>query len=1046
MKKLSLILILVVNLFAWDDSLLDAMYAFNRDSATPKQKALILQNNSVINQMRIKGQVSDKTYQKTQNYYSAFVQDLGAKVCKQNGATMVVQKRDMTKSYDAGTDSDFITNATSVEQVKSIQGDFNKEFEAHLRKQGLDVPSGKKWTAVNDIDFMVDPNGVDAKTFKEISKTQNDAYSRADAARYEIKTRNGEQPTPKEIAAYKDEMSDFIDKKKVKSIKLSEELMEMKKDPDFNKKDSKVYKQRQLKEATLHQINAQQSKYHDRSIDANSRMAQMYGIDIESSSLPNKGKTRAPDLEVSAQKRAINSATVNSMNKHLSSQSKMNEALLLSVQATEEPRNAKEIQKRITKVTKELSPSQKGEFLERIKNTNGVSDATVKSVNKNIKQQSPSKPLHVKSSKLAKVGSAFGLVGDIMSISGQLGKASKGEHLLININKEDSASMKALKGASVALLELAPIPIMDTLERYDTADKKAKMMLLRAIARGEDIDPVLMTIMVMSDVAGQSVKAMVIDPLLQGKEAVEEGAKTATTVVENYKNKQVLNKDDAKNTKRFDKFVERVEKIKLGTISTTGSSVNGSNYTVLDSVRKGDRVYFYVAKSSTWKNEYKTSWEIRKNGNLIKKYARISAGSNDSNRLVFNNNFKNGNYQIIFRIFNENAKQMDFATADMTVNERFGMSSIMILNSLKKQVSSSSVKKDKRYMFGINPIGAWDSSFTVEWFLNGDRIKSSSADASKLQSVWVHFDDFVGDGRHQISVRAIKKGKVVSHKSVTVSIKSPKKEKKSAKERLAELLNKDKNRKSGSKNSSLDGIVESSEKEIATLEASGNELVYKEAMESIARSKREMAQMDRDDAAFWSGLAEGFAVAGQAMNEGAKEYQKSSSQKQSYKLKSDSWKEDKDDDYDENWNKQVINAYTEKPKKSYSNNSVSSEKQKVIQKSDNRREWAIMTIVMDGKVRVKNCYIVKSNTPPTNKVKIGPKSTTCKRAVTVYEWYIMANELTDFDGNGKRTADTFCKKVTNKNYKGYLSTSHTVGYDSKDCNGFAAIRKLVHEL
>jgi len=768
MKKLSLILILVVNLFAWNDSLLDAMYAFNRDSATPKQEALILKNNAVINQMRIKGQISDKTYQKTQNFYSAFVQDLGEKVCKQNGATMVVQKRDLSKSYDAGTDSDFITNAKSVEQVKAIQGDFNKEFEAHLKKQGLDVPKRSNWTEVNDIDFMVDPDGVSRETFKKIAKIQNDAYSNPDSARYEIKSRNGEQPSLKEIAAYKDEMGRFIDKKKVKSIKLSEELMEMKKDPNFNKKGTKEWKQRQLTEAKLQQINAQNSKYQDRSIDANSRMAHMLGVDISSSDLPNKGKTRAPDLENSAQKRAILSASVNASNKHLTSQSKLNEALLLSVQATNEPQNAKEINKRIAKVTNELSPSQKGEFLERIKNTNGVSDATVKSVNKTMKNQvsSSKQSLHVKSSKLAKVGSAFGLVGDIMSISGQLGKASRGEHLLININEKDSASMKALKGASVALLELAPIPIMDTLERYDTADKKAKMMLLRAIARGETIDPVLMTVMVMSDVAGQSVKAMVIDPLLQGKEAVEEGAKTATTVVENYKNKQILNKDDAKNTKRFDEFVERVEKIKLGTISTKGSSVDGSNYTILDSVRKGDRVYFYIGKSSTWKSDYKTSWEIRKNGKLTKKYARMSAGSNNSNRLVFNNNFKNGNYQIIFRIFDENEKQMDFTTADMTVNERFGMSSIMILNSSRKQVSSSSVKKDKRYMFGINPIGAWDSSFTVEWFLNGDRIKSSSADASKLQHVWVHFDDFVGDGRHQISVRALKKGKVVSHKRV----------------------------------------------------------------------------------------------------------------------------------------------------------------------------------------------------------------------------------------------------------------------------------------
>lgn len=905
MKKLSLILILIVNLFAWDDTLLDAMYAFNRDNATEKQKALILQKNSVINQMRIKGQLSDSTYQKTQNYYSTFVQDLGEKICKQNGTTMVVQKRDLSKSYDAGTDSDFITNATSVEQVKSIQSDFNKEFEAHLIDKGLDIPKGKNWTAVNDIDFMVNPDGVDRKTFAKIAKIQNDAYSNPDAARYEIKTRNGEQPTLKEIAAYKDEMDKFINKKKQKSIDISQELMQMKENPNFNKKGTKEWKKRQLKEAKLQQINAQNSKYQDRSINANNKMAEALGVDISSSELPNKAKTRAPNLEISAQKRAILSSTANASNKHLSSQSKLNEALLLSVQATAEPENAKEIHKRLSKVTSELSPSQKGEFVERIKNTQGVSRETVKSVNQTLKQQSPNS-LHVKTSKLAKVGGAFGLVGDIMSINEQLGKASRGEHLLININNNDSAAIKALKGASVALLELAPVPIIDTLSHYNTSDKKAKMMLVNAIKRGEHISPEMITAMVFSDVAGQTINAMVIDPLLQGKEAVAEGVATTTAIANNYQNKQVLDIDNAKNTKRFDEYVQRAEKIKLGVIQTKARSNSGISYTILDSVKKGDRVYFYMPKSGTWKSQYKTSWEIRKSGKLIKKYKKISANNENSNRFAFTNSLANGNYDIIFRIFNEDGKQMDFATVQMKVDQAFGMSSILILNSEMKMVSSSAVKKDKKYMFGINPVGDWDNSYMIEWFLDGDKIKSSSADASKLQSVWINFDDFVGDGSHSVSVRAVKKGKIVSHKSVSVKIKSPKKKEISAKEKLAALLNKDKNRKSGNKNSSLDEVIQDSQEEISTIKASGDEVAYKEAMASIQRSKEAMARMDREDAEFWSGLAQGFAVAGKAVGEGVREYQKST---KLHQLQDDSWKEDKDNDYDKSWNKKVVEAY-----------------------------------------------------------------------------------------------------------------------------------------
>jgi hypothetical protein len=881
MKKLLLALLLLTNLFSWDDALLDAMYAFNRDSATPKQKALILKNNAVINQMRIKGQISDSAYQKTQNYYSDFVQDLGKKVCEKNGATMVVQKRDMTKSYDAGTDSDFITNATSVEQVKAIQRDFNKEFEAHLIKEKLDISKNKDWTAINDIDFMVDPDGVDRKTFKEISKIQNDAYSDPDSARYEKKSRNGEQLTPKEIAAYKDEMRRFIDKKKKKSIKLSEELMEMKKNPNFNKTGTKEWKQRQLKEAKLQQINAQNSKYHDRAIHANQRLSGMYGANISSSSLPNRAKNRAPSLEISAEKRAIDSATVNSINKHLSAQSDMNEALLLSVQATEEPQNAKEIQKRIEKITKDLTPSQKGEFIQRIKNSEGVSNSVVKNVNNSIKKQTPQskRPLHVKSSKLAKVGSAFGLVGDLMSIDSQLSRASKGEHLLINFNKDDSSLGKALKGASITLLELAPVPIMDTLQRYDIADKKAKQMILNAIKRGEDVDPALLTAMVFSDVAGQTVNAMVIDPLLKGKDTIVEGISTATTVVENYQNKKILEKDDAKNTERFNEYVKRAETIKLSGINTSAKAKNGSTYTVLDNVGKGDRLYFFVQKNENWKSEYSTSWEIRKGGSVVKKYPSMSASSGSSNRLAFTNSFSNGNYQIIFRIFNEESKQMDYVTTDMRVNQKFGISPIVILNSSKNRVSSSKVEKDKRYIFGINPIGSWDSSYTIEWFLDGDKIKTNSADASQLQHVWVHFDDYVGVGGHQVSVRAIKDGKIVAHQSVSVHIKQKKKTKKlSALEKLNQKMKKEKNKTSltQSDNSKLNTIFEEGAKKLEVIDANAREEAkYLAKAEQI---KRDMKRRDREDAEFWRGLAEGFAVVGKAVSNGANEYQKKSSQ------------------------------------------------------------------------------------------------------------------------------------------------------------------------
>lgn len=122
---------------------------------------------------------------------------------------------------------------------------------------------------------------------------------------------------------------------------------------------------------------------------------------------------------------------------------------------------------------------------------------------------------------------------------------------------------------------------------------------------------------------------------------------------------------------------------------------------------------------------------------------------------------------------------------------------------------------------------------------------------------------------------------------------------------------------------------------------------YREKVQDIAQMKKDLARIKRETAATqkrideqwdFSGFSEGLSIVAGAVGEGAKEYQKQQSTKYS-KKRDTSWADEKDSDYDPNWNRQVAEAFNENDKpvrkqrktKSYSNVSCQSYGQTAVQ-------------------------------------------------------------------------------------------------------------------
>ena len=224
--------------------------------------AVLLTNNDIVNLMRLEDDIPKAVYQSIQGQYATITQKIAHAVAKNHGLDMSVQIS-TNKTYSPGTDTDLVLTGNPTkktpENIKKIQNEFNEKFGKAIGELDPNSPARKEvFTKKNDVDFMVDPKGVNKETFKAIAEVNNDAYKDPQAAEFERKYRANEIPTMAETLAYQDEMKEFVTKKKAEIGKLNEAL---------NSPDLSDFRKKKLK--AEHKLKMmQQSKYLLRSHDA----------------------------------------------------------------------------------------------------------------------------------------------------------------------------------------------------------------------------------------------------------------------------------------------------------------------------------------------------------------------------------------------------------------------------------------------------------------------------------------------------------------------------------------------------------------------------------------------------------------------------------------------------------------------------------------------------------------------------------------------------------------------------------------------------------
>lgn len=760
--------------FAWSDALVSAAEAMATNTASPEQQKLLVRENDLVNQMRQKGVISESAYQASQRHYSEKVQAFASDAARENGATLRVQERKANTPWDAGTDSDFITDAKTKKQVTEIQNSLNRKLQEYVGDQ-----TQKNYLKKNDIDIMVDPAGVSPEEFKKIAAANNDAYKRPEAASYEAKSRSGQRPSVQETTAYLDEMRDFIEKKKGKSRQLSEKLREVNADPEAHKKGTEAYDKRMSMEAKLQQTQAQQAKYLERIQGATETLAQHAGSQApDASALPGQGKVRGPSEQISVQQRQIKSATVDAANTHLVSQGKMNETLMLAELAQRDPAKAGEYKQRIAEVSKDLNPSQKGELVERLKNNTNLDSTLVRDLNNAMKDGSGQRNHSptagsVKTPALHRMGDATGVIGDLMGIQEKLGQAEQGSHLLINFSKDDSTLSKGLKMAGVAALELAPIPVLDSLEKGWTVDEKIKKEIVDAIRRGEHVDPALVTARVFAEIGVDTVADFTIKPVLQGVEATAEGGKMAKDMFQNWQDDTLRSQSQALQEEKFEAIVARIEQINLGPVRAERRTPAGEKLYSLDSVGNGDVLACSVERNAQWTDKYFVRWEVLDNSKqVLSRSQDTPATSPAANTFSYSNTLQPGSYQVVFRVFDRALnKQMDSSSTGFTVADALGIGAIQA--SLGGNPFSGKAKVGESIRMQVSPSGKWDAAHTIEWILDGDRpIKSEPASSPGISEFSLRMADYYNPGRHTVSVRAINNasGKIVAHQQLAFTL------------------------------------------------------------------------------------------------------------------------------------------------------------------------------------------------------------------------------------------------------------------------------------
>lgn len=193
-------------------------HSYASEAERARDQATLFANNDAINKARLNNEIPDGAYQAAQTDYADLNRSFAEAAATDAGAKFTVQKSSSPDSFSPGTDSDYITEVTSKEQIPKMQQGYNDRVNQFLEQNGVSEQRGN-WHNKLDTDFMADPTHItDPDEFLAVAEYNNDAYKRRMAAEYERISRAGDGTKigPEHVEGYMDEMNDFINKKRGK--------------------------------------------------------------------------------------------------------------------------------------------------------------------------------------------------------------------------------------------------------------------------------------------------------------------------------------------------------------------------------------------------------------------------------------------------------------------------------------------------------------------------------------------------------------------------------------------------------------------------------------------------------------------------------------------------------------------------------------------------------------------------------------------------------------------------------------------------------------
>ena len=404
-------------------------------------------------------------------------------------------------------------------------------------------------------------------------------------------------------------------------------------------------------------------------------------------------------------------------------------------------------------------------------------------------KKNPSPP---KSSRLAtqlKVGSAAGMLGDVLSIEQRLKQAEQGSNWFLNFEEGDSEAEKKAKAVAIAAAELLPHGPMDLLDRGFAVDEQIKSIIQLRVEQGKPISNAEIGALIFGGTMVETTKKFIVDPLKPIAELTKEifwdSPRDALDRMKAASNRQA-SEDLARETHTAALAFQNM--IDLGAIEATrihaqGSSRHSSGFVV----SAEDSLMLEIAGNPQWDNGLMAKWAIKdaKNKVIVSSEAK-AAGDPSSLRLQLASTFLKrlspGQYTVQVNVSDPVSGRTAYERHKFEIPEYFDISEIHIMRidennqpitpTLGQSVASDYVRGDG-VMVAIEVQGTVSEDYLLEWFVNGELWKSNPSTTPTAAFMKMTMSEL---GPVKIDVRAIDSdggsNSFLAFRTMTVNVQS----------------------------------------------------------------------------------------------------------------------------------------------------------------------------------------------------------------------------------------------------------------------------------